>query len=97
MSWAVTVTAVGTGPSQDIAFIRPSAAGVAEPVGRSRLFDGQLGVFADSPVYWRDAIGTDQTISGPAIIAEDETSTVVTSTFHASIDANGSIILNAKV
>jgi N-methylhydantoinase A len=97
LSWAVTVTAAGMATTQDIAFIRPDMADAAEPVSRSRLFDGQLGLFADSPVYWRDAIGTEQLISGPAIIAEDETSTVVTSTFCASIDANGYIILNAKV
>jgi N-methylhydantoinase A len=94
LSWAVTVTAVEDRSSQTIPFV--GASGEAMPLRQSRLFDGRLGRFIDSPVYWRDAIAVNQVIEGPAIIAEDETSTVVTSSFVASIDATGSIILQAK-
>lgn len=94
LSWAVTVTAVEDRSAQAIPFIGADVE--AEPLRQSRLFDGRLGKFIDSPVYWRDAIGVNQAIVGPAVIAEDETSTVVTSSFVASIDPAGSIILDAK-
>ena len=94
LSWTVTVSAVEDSASPAIEF--SSAEADAAPLRRSRLFDGRLGRFIDSPVYWRDSIGVRQAIEGPAIIAEDETSTVVTSSFVASIDSTGSIILQAK-
>ncbi|RWC45063.1 MAG: hydantoinase/oxoprolinase family protein [Mesorhizobium sp.] len=94
LSWAVTVIAIEDRSAETIPFA--GADGEASPLRQSRLFDGRLGRFFDSPLYWRDAIGVSQSIEGPAVIAEDETSTVVTSSFVASIDSSGSIILEAK-
>ena len=50
----------------------------------------------NAAVSVRDAIPPGRRIEGPAIIAESATSTIVTSTFDATVDAHGSIVLDAK-
>jgi N-methylhydantoinase A len=52
--------------------------------------------FADVPVYARTALSPGNTIQGPAIIAEDETTTIVTSGFTAALDGSGAIRLTAR-
>ena len=65
----------------------------AAPVGRTRLFDpGEL-AFREVPVYWRFDLSPGSVIPGPAVIAEDETSTFVTAGFVARINPLGYIVL----
>jgi N-methylhydantoinase A/oxoprolinase/acetone carboxylase beta subunit len=45
-------------------------------------------------VYQRTQLKAGHSISGPALITEDQTTTVVTSAFDAAIDARGYIILS---
>ena len=45
------------------------------------------------PVYWRFDMKLGATFKGPAIIAEDETSTIVGANFRAKINSLGYIIL----
>jgi N-methylhydantoinase A len=60
------------------------------------LFDPMLRDFVSVPVYRRVALKPGQTVPGPAIIAEDETTTVVTSGFTAALDSSGAIRLTSK-
>ncbi len=55
--------------------------------------DPATGALADWPVHDRAALSAGTTLHGPAIIAEDETSTLVGITWSATIDAGGAIIL----
>ncbi|MEX3012060.1 hydantoinase/oxoprolinase family protein [Hoeflea sp. TYP-13] len=70
--------------------------GDANPKGTRTLFDGPTGKLLETPVYWRFDLGRGQNIAGPAIIAEHETSTIVTSTFGAAVGPDGSIVLERK-
>ncbi|MFO1082257.1 MAG: hydantoinase/oxoprolinase family protein [Reyranellaceae bacterium] len=63
---------------------------------RRDLFDPQLREFASVPVYQRGALRSGEAVPGPAVIAEDETTTIVTSGFVARIDPSGAIRLTAK-
>jgi N-methylhydantoinase A/oxoprolinase/acetone carboxylase beta subunit len=47
-------------------------------------------------VHHRAALQPGDTIQGPAIIAEDETTTIVTAGFTATLDPSGAIRLTAK-
>ncbi len=60
------------------------------------LFDPMLRDFTSVPVYHRSTLKPGQTLQGPAIIAEDETTTIVTSGFVAALDPSGAIRLTAK-
>ncbi|WP_247831764.1 hydantoinase B/oxoprolinase family protein [Bradyrhizobium sp. 200] len=90
LSWSVTVSTAlqavePTAPVQRTG--EPSDAGLRE------VFDGTTSKSIVVPVYRRSRLEKGATISGPALIVEDETSTYVTSRFSASIDGDGCIVM----
>ena len=60
------------------------------------LFDPQAGQFQDVPIYWRGDLAPGAKIGGPAVIAEDDTSTVVSPLFEAQVDKFGYIALGRR-
>jgi N-methylhydantoinase A len=48
------------------------------------------------PIYWRPDLAPGARVSGPAVIAEDDTSTVVSPIFDARIDRFGYIELTRR-
>lgn len=48
------------------------------------------------PVYRREKLPPGSAFSGPAIVAEDETSTYISASFAAHIDASGCIVMERK-
>jgi len=64
--------------------------------GTVEIYDGQQGAMRPVPIYDREMLTSGVRIEGPAIIAEAETTTVVTASFEAHIDAIGSIVLEAR-
>ena len=72
------------------------AAPPPRPVGTRAVFDGRSGRTTDVPVYRRDSLPPGSAFSGPAIVAEDETSTYISASFAAHIDASGCIVMDRK-
>ncbi|MFZ5783266.1 MAG: hydantoinase/oxoprolinase family protein [Pseudomonadota bacterium] len=66
------------------------------PTGHRTLFDPVERDFVSVPVYRRSALTPGFSVPGPAVIAEDETTTIVTSGFAAAVDPSGAIRLTAK-
>ena len=94
VTWAVTAT---VNASTDDAQQTPIVQVDQEPqVGWCNLYDPELGTATRSPIYWRDNLKPGYVVEGPAIIAEQETSTVVTSSFTASVNDIGHIVLNRR-
>jgi N-methylhydantoinase A len=60
------------------------------------VFDPDRGEFVDTPIYWRADLVPGAHVTGPAVIAEDETSTVVSADFDARIDRFGYIELTRR-
>jgi N-methylhydantoinase A len=67
-----------------------------EPACRRSVFDAEAGEFLGVAIHDRAGLRPGAQIPGPAIIVEDETSTVVTHPFNAEIDAFGYIELTRK-
>ncbi len=90
LSWVASVSAPSEGHLGAPAAERPS-----EPKPRSRrpLFDAETGEFREVDIYWRGDLAPGARIGGPAVIAEDETSTVVSARFDARLDRFGYIEL----
>jgi N-methylhydantoinase A len=90
LSWVVTISAPAHGELASAMPVRPN-----EPKARSRrpLFDPQAGEFQNVPIHWRGDLGPGAKIAGPAVIAEDDTSTVVSPMFEAQVDKFGYIAL----
>jgi N-methylhydantoinase A len=64
-----------------------------EPLGMRDLFDPDSGILSAAPVYRRDVLTAGAEITGPAIIAEDETTTIVLAGFTARLNAVGYIVM----
>ena len=64
-----------------------------EPARRRDLVDPETGDLVEVPIFERAALRPGARIRGPAVIVEDETSTVVGRNFTAAIDAFGYIEL----
>ncbi len=63
------------------------------PASRRPIFDPHTGEFEEVDIYRRPDLAPGARISGPAVIAEDETSTVISPLFDARIDRFGYIEL----
>ncbi|KAF0098531.1 MAG: N-methylhydantoinase A [Rhodospirillaceae bacterium] len=93
LSWSVQVSTEAKRPEVQGG---TGNAPVPEPVGRRPVFDGRSGKTADVPVYRREKLLPGSIFNGPAIVAEDETSTYVSANFAAHIDASGCIVMDRK-
>jgi N-methylhydantoinase A len=63
---------------------------------RRPVFDAHWAAEAEYAVYERNRVAPGDAISGPALIAEDQTTTVVTAAFHVRVDGACNLILTRK-
>jgi N-methylhydantoinase A len=75
---------------------QPAKAYVPPPAGRRPVFDPGRAETIEVPVYRRADLRPGAHIDGPALIVEDETSTVVSPIFDATIDGYGYIELQRR-
>jgi N-methylhydantoinase A len=90
LSWVVAVRAPAEGQLGAPSRTRASK---PKPASRRPIFDPHSGEFVEVDIYRRPDLAPGARISGPAVIAEDETSTVVSPRFDARIDRFGYIEL----
>jgi N-methylhydantoinase A len=94
LSWVLLLSAP---PPAQTAAPPPSAAPYApEPARQRPVFDPERGEFVTVAIHERRDLRSGAHIPGPAIIVEDETSTVVTWLFTATIDPFGYIHLTRR-
>jgi N-methylhydantoinase A len=63
------------------------------PTARRRAFDEQSGGFSEVAVFRRAELASGARIEGPALVVEDETTTVVAPGFQATVNAVGYLML----
>ena len=91
--WSVNATT----PPEEVARVVEATAGeAAKAVSNRALFDAGLGHALPADVINRDTMTTGQTVQGPAIITEDETTIIVPSTRRAIAHPDGTIELTLK-
>ena len=90
ITWSVTVSSIAKKPKRAA---KTSAKSTPKPRSKRLIYDPALGKQVTVPVYWRFDMKPGATFKGPAIIAEDETSTIVGANFKAKINSLGYIIL----
>lgn len=94
MSWVVLVSVAESQPPR-LSSPEPQPP-PAESAGTRNVFDARLGKRVDVPVFERDNLRPGSHVSGPALIVEDGTSTYVSASFDAAVDAGGALILTFK-
>ena len=93
LTWALTLSTVADRPVpvEDVA-PRPAPA----PLDHLPVPDLETGEEHDVPLYWRPDLAPGARFDGPAIVAEDETSTFVTRRFAARVAANRYLVVERR-
>ncbi|WP_321804479.1 hydantoinase/oxoprolinase family protein [Burkholderia sp. BCC1988] len=60
------------------------------------IFDAALHRFVEAAIVERGTLSVGETVVGPAIIVEPETSTLVTSSFNATVQPDGCLLVTSK-
>ena len=90
VSWSVTVATESERPSKAR---NPALQPEHQVKGTRQIYDAGLKEMVDYSVYWRFDLEPGAEIVGPAVIAEDETSTIVPAHFTASINSLEYIVM----
>ncbi|MEI8178157.1 hydantoinase/oxoprolinase family protein [Aestuariivirga sp.] len=90
ITWSVTVSSKAVKPKRAARAAKKAA---PKPRTKRTIYDPALSKQVQAPVYWRFDMKPGSSIKGPAIIAEDETSTIVGANFNATINSLGYIVL----
>jgi N-methylhydantoinase A len=90
LSWALGVSTEVAPPA---ALARAPARKAPAPSAKRSVFDPAAGDFIQAAVYQRDALAPGMHLEGPALVVEDETTTVVPPAFTLSVNALGYLIL----
>ncbi|WP_119392611.1 hydantoinase/oxoprolinase family protein [Taklimakanibacter lacteus] len=91
VTWSVTVSST---PPKVKRAGKPRGGKAPKARKQRQVYDPDLGKLVSMPVYWRFDMTPGAKINGPAIIAENETSTLVAANFRAHIDSLGYIVLD---
>ncbi|HVL58607.1 MAG TPA: hypothetical protein VM491_19060, partial [Burkholderiaceae bacterium] len=91
MSWALRMAAAVPPPQPCPA--APQRRAPPAPADERALFDARTGQRQRVPLYWRFDLQPGATVEGPAIVAEEETSTLVPAGFAAHVNAVGYIVV----
>ena len=74
----------------------PASKPAVEPRSRRQIFDPGTASHVEAPVYRRGDLEPGSKIAGPALIVEEQTTTVVSPTFDARVDGLGYIVLERR-
>ena len=92
LSWTLTISAPPTG-LQELPQAGSERHSTTDPSGSQRLFDPARQQYVDAPVYLRERLHPGNRLTGPVLITESQTTTVVSSSYEAVIDARGHIVM----
>ena len=91
MSYAVSVATVPDAVAEAV-----PVPGAARPGRRQDVRDPATGTVSAWAMHDRNGLQPGQRVGGPAIIAEDETSTLVGAAWHATLDERGILVLERE-
>jgi len=97
LSWTLTISAPRRSKAgRPFKSQQRKGATPVKPKKTQSMFDPVATDRIDVPVYMREQLSPGDQVDGPALITEDQTTTVVTSRYAAEIDARGYIVLTQK-
>lgn len=92
---AISVEATGLTQQPDLSQLGAQSAGDDGPAGTARMYSG--GAWRDAPLRHRDRMRPGDVVPGPALIAEDNATTVVDDGWRAAMTASGHLLVERVV
>ncbi|MBS0220403.1 MAG: hydantoinase/oxoprolinase family protein [Proteobacteria bacterium] len=87
LTWVVKVTAgIADAQKSKVPAHEPYQ---PKPTGKRRIFDSDIGKVVSVPVFQRESLKPGATFSGPAIVVESETTTIVSDKFKVHVNNLG--------
>jgi len=93
LSWTLTIAETSAGSAPRRSELRARKKSAAAPIGTQALFDPATGQATDAPVFRRGDLDTGAVVPGPALVTEDQTTTVVPPGWLARVGEYGEIVL----
>ncbi|MSP48187.1 MAG: hydantoinase/oxoprolinase family protein [Alphaproteobacteria bacterium] len=93
VTWSVTVSTV---PEPLRKSPPPPRGKTAASIGRRPVYEPTLGKLVDMPIFRRSDLEPGAAIDGPAVIVEDETTTIVPASFEATVNQRGDIVMETR-
>ncbi len=93
VTWSVTVSTIPEPVARLVDMERRPARPAPE---RRPVYEPTLGRMVEMPVHRRADLAPGDTLDGPAVIVEDETTTMVPASFTVSINRRGDIVMEAR-
>ncbi len=94
VSWSVTV---GTKPVSSPLVSTPPASTLLSTRQMRSVYDAACGKLIQHAVFERSQLQVGHSLQGPAVIVEEETTTIVPTEFTLIVDSGGALVLNSKV
>jgi N-methylhydantoinase A len=92
------VTALGVLPKLQTPSGRAASTSLdSPPAGIRSVYFEQRGGYIETPCYRRAQLAPGMSFEGPAIVDQDDTTTVVFPGFHASVDAVGNLTMTHRI
>ena len=96
LTWTLSVQAAVDGGDAPAPPAADRAVAAPVPIDTRPVFEPGRTDYVDARVYRRADLGPGGTVAGPALIVEDQTTTVVSSAFDAAVDRLGHIVLTRR-
>jgi len=93
VSWSIAAQA-GEPRAAEADRIASGPGTAARQAGTRRLYDFESDAWTEVPCFERSALDAEQTLTGPALVVEDETTTFVPAGFEARRSRLGSLVLD---
>ena len=93
LTWTVLVATVAVAVLEETKDLTPYN---PVSIGQRSVYDPARKQENSVPVYWRHDLTSGARFAGPAILAEKQTTTVVSSAFDAHVNANGCVVLTRR-
>jgi N-methylhydantoinase A len=93
LSWTLTLVAREPAPPEALGAPTPRP---REPAASCALFDPRQGEPVQAGLYRRDALQPGDRAAGPALVVEDQTTTVVAAGFDVTVDPRGNLVLERQ-
>jgi N-methylhydantoinase A len=96
LSWTLTISALAGDSDNAATPVSRRRNAAPQALASVSMYDPGLQRRVDAPVYRRETLAPGATVDGPALITEDQTTTVVMSHYRADIDAHCNIVLTRQ-